>query len=105
MVFIAFLASILALAMGAWLYRVVQMAPTSTERANEIALAISAGASAFLSRQYRTVAMVGLPIMLLIGLALGWWYAGGFLLGADRHMAIDRDYGQDQSSNQLGFHR
>jgi len=82
MVFIAFLASILALATGAWLYRVVISAPTSTERADAIALAISAGASAFLNRQYRTVAKVGLPILLLIGFLLGWWYAGGFLLGA-----------------------
>jgi K(+)-stimulated pyrophosphate-energized sodium pump len=82
MVFTAFLASILALATGAWLYRVVISAPTSTERADAIALAISAGASAFLNRQYRTVAKVGLPILLLIGFLLGWWYAGGFLLGA-----------------------
>jgi K(+)-stimulated pyrophosphate-energized sodium pump len=79
---IAFVASILALATGAWLYRVIQTAPTSTARADEIAQAISAGASAFLNRQYRTVAMVGFPILLLIGFALGWWYAGGFLLGA-----------------------
>jgi len=79
---ISFVASILALATGAWLYRVVQSAPSSTERADEIAQAISAGASAFLNRQYRTVAMVGLPVLLLIGISLGWWYAGGFLLGA-----------------------
>ncbi len=80
--FIAYVASILALATGARLYRVVQAAPTSTERADEIAQAISTGASAFLNRQYRTVAIVGLPILVLIGFSLGWWYAGGFLLGA-----------------------
>ena len=79
---IAFVASILALATGAWLYRVVQAAPSSTARADEIAQAISTGASAFLNRQYRTVAMVGLPVLLLIGVLLGRWYAGGFLLGA-----------------------
>ena len=82
MVFIAFLVSILALAAGAWLYRVVVAAPTSTERAQEIAAAISAGASAFLNRQYRTIAKVGFPILLIVGFFLGWWYAGGFLLGA-----------------------
>ena len=81
-VLIAFVASILALAMGAWLFRAVIAAPTSTQRANEIAAAIRAGASAFLNRQYRTVAMVGLPILLLLGVMLGWWYAGGFALGA-----------------------
>ncbi len=84
---IAFVASILALVMGAWLYRVVISAPTSTQRADEIAAAISAGASAFLSRQYRTVAYVGIPIFFVIGVFgyfgyLGWWYAAGFALGA-----------------------
>ncbi len=82
MVLIAFVASILALVMGAWLYRAVISAPTSTQRADEIAAAIRAGASAFLNRQYRTVAMVGVPIFFLIGVVLGWWYAGGFALGA-----------------------
>jgi len=82
MVLIAFVASILGLGMGAWLYRAVISAPTSTQRADDIAAAIRAGASAFLNRQYRTVAMVGVPILFLIGIALGWWYAGGFALGA-----------------------
>ncbi len=82
MLFIACVASILALAMGAWLYRAVISAPTSTPRANEIAAAISTGASAFLNRQYRTVAMVGLPIFFALGVLLGWWYAAGFALGA-----------------------
>jgi K(+)-stimulated pyrophosphate-energized sodium pump len=82
MVLIAFVASILALVMGAWLYRAVISAPTSTQRADEIAAAISTGASAFLNRQYRTVAMVGVPIFFVIGLALTWWYAAGFALGA-----------------------
>ncbi len=81
---LAFSASILALVAGFALYRRVLQAPTSTPRADEIAGYIRAGASAFLSRQYRTVAMVGVPIGLLIGLlpSLGWWYAGGFAVGA-----------------------
>ncbi len=81
---LAFTASILALVAGFALYRRVLQAPTSTLRADEIAGDIRAGASAFLSRQYRTVAMVGVPIGLLIGLlpSLGWWYAGGFAVGA-----------------------
>jgi len=82
MTLIAFIAGIAALVMGGVLYRGVLAAPTSTDKANEIAAAIRAGAEAFLTRQYRTVAIVGLPILLVIGLALNWWYAGGFLLGA-----------------------
>ncbi len=82
MVTLAFLASIAAIALGFYLYQAVLRAPTSTERANEIAAAISAGASAFLNRQYRTVAMVGAPIFVLIWIALTGWHAFGFLLGA-----------------------
>ena len=82
MVTLAFIAALSALALGIYLYRVVLQAPTSTEKANEIAGAIAAGASAFLSRQYRTVAMVGVPILVLIALLLGLWYAIGFMIGA-----------------------
>jgi len=82
MIPIAFIASILALVYGVVLYRKVLSAPRSTERANEIAAAIAEGASAFLNRQYRTVAVVGVPILLLIWLTLGQWYALGFAVGA-----------------------
>ena len=54
-----------AILYGVSLFRTVNAAATSTERANEIADAIRSGADAFLRRQYRTVAMVGLPILLL----------------------------------------
>ena len=62
---IAFIASVLAIVVGLALYRRVLAAPTSTDKANEIAAAIAAGAQAFLSRQYRTVAVVGVPIFLI----------------------------------------
>src|SRR5262249_20218753 len=77
-------AAIAALAVGVGLYRRVIGAPTSTERANEIAAAIRSGAEAFLSRQYSTVAKVGVPILLILLFAprLGRWYAFGFLVGA-----------------------
>jgi len=79
---ISFLASVLAIAAALVLYRRVLAAPTENVRAQEIAAAIQAGAQAFLARQYRTVAIVGLPILAAVGLLLGWWYAGGFVLGA-----------------------
>jgi K(+)-stimulated pyrophosphate-energized sodium pump len=79
---IALVASLLALVAAAVLYRRVLAAPTSTPRANEIAAAIQTGAQAFLGRQYRTVGMVGLPIFLLLLVALGAWYAAGFAVGA-----------------------
>src|SRR5262245_53045929 len=79
---LSLIAAIAAIAVGVGLYRRVIAAPTSTERANDIAAAIRSGAEAFLSRQYRTVAKVGAPILLIVLLFLGKWYAFGFLVGA-----------------------
>ena len=79
---LALVTSAIAIAVGVALYRKVVAAPATSARANEIAAAIRAGAEAFLSRQYRTVAIVGAPILLLILIALGSWYALGFLVGA-----------------------
>ncbi len=79
---LSLIAAIAAIAVGVGLYRRVIAAPTSTERANEIAAAIRSGAEAFLSRQYRTVAKVGVPIFLIVLVFLGKWYAFGFLVGA-----------------------
>ena len=79
---LALVAGILAIVWGGKLYVQVMAAPSTHTRANEIAAAIAQGAGAFLRRQYRTVAIVGLPVFLVIGVALNWWYAFGFLLGA-----------------------
>ncbi|MAE94834.1 MAG: sodium-translocating pyrophosphatase [Deltaproteobacteria bacterium] len=82
MTLIALIVGIAAIVGAIVLYRSVIAAPTSTDRANDIAAAIRSGAEAFLARQYRTVAIVGVPILLIVGLLLNWWYAGGFLVGA-----------------------
>ncbi|MFP6640249.1 MAG: sodium/proton-translocating pyrophosphatase, partial [Myxococcota bacterium] len=79
---LSLIAGALAIGWSLVLYSQVQRSPATNDRANEIAQAIAEGAKAFLSRQYRTVAIVGAPIFILVGFALGWWYAIGFLLGA-----------------------
>jgi len=72
----------LALLYGAWAARSVLAAPAGNARMQEIARAVQEGASAYLNRQYRTIAVVGVVVGVLLGVLLGLHVAIGFFLGA-----------------------
>jgi K(+)-stimulated pyrophosphate-energized sodium pump len=72
----------IALAYGVYASRSVLAAPAGNERMQEISAAIREGASAYLNRQYKTVAMVGIAIGVLLGMLLGLKIAIGFFIGA-----------------------
>ncbi len=81
---IALACAVLAIIYGAWSIRWILAKPAGNERMQEIAAAIQEGARAYLNRQYRTIAMVGVALFVIIGFvpALGWTTAIGFALGA-----------------------
>ena len=79
---IAFGCAILAILYGVWSIRWVLAKPAGNERMQAIANAVQEGARAYLNRQYRTIAIVGVVLFVLIGFALNWGTAIGFLIGA-----------------------
>src|ERR1700759_960668 len=81
-ILIILLCGVLALLYGGWTIPSVLSLSPGNARMQEIAAAIQEGASAYLNRQYTTIAMVGVVIFILASWFLGWQVGVGYLIGA-----------------------
>ena len=79
---LVFAAGVLAVLYGAVQTAVLMKASTGNDKMREIAAAIQEGASAYLKRQYLTIGMVGLVILIAAYFLIGVYAAVGFLIGA-----------------------
>jgi len=73
---------VIALLYGLYAGKSVLSADAGTARMQEISLAVQEGASAYLNRQYLTIALVGIIIFAILWFLLGIKVGVGFLIGA-----------------------
>ena len=82
MIYLIILCGLIAIAYSVWAAREILAADAGTARMQEIAGAIQEGATAYLRRQYATIAAVGVVVFVIIAWFLSITVAIGFLIGA-----------------------
>ena len=73
---------LLAILYGYIVAKQILSASPGNSKMQEIASAIQEGARAYLNRQYKTIAIVGIVILIIITFALGAWVGLGYFIGA-----------------------
>src|SRR6202167_5153843 len=79
---VVILGGVVAVVYGIGTSRMVLSADPGSLRMQEIAAAVQEGAKAYLNRQYRTIAVVGAVIFIILAVTLGGRSGLGFLIGA-----------------------
>ncbi|MEP0322308.1 sodium-translocating pyrophosphatase [Bauldia litoralis] len=82
MLYVIILCGLLAIAYAIWAAQSVLAADAGNARMQEIAAAIQEGATAYLRRQYLTIAIVGAVVFVIVAWLLSITVAIGFLIGA-----------------------
>jgi K(+)-stimulated pyrophosphate-energized sodium pump len=78
----AILPALLAILYGIILIGWINKQDGGDDRMKSIAKAIQEGAKAYLGRQYKTIAAVAMAVFVLLGIAINWIAALGFLAGS-----------------------
>jgi K(+)-stimulated pyrophosphate-energized sodium pump len=81
-IWFAIVSSLVAIIYGLFLARSILKKGAGDEKMQSIAKAIQEGASAYLNKQYKTIAYIAVVLVIILWIFLGWKMAVGFIVGA-----------------------